>query len=289
MFTKTVLAILTICVLTGCIDTKRVGLSYLRKDQKIYEKDAKGTYVESSRPQRTLARITPKANSLELNLVAEKEPGPLKPGYKVLTDQIDKGKAAPLAGQSDALSQHKTYVFPAPPEAASAANCKPASVNFQYYKGGKLVYIDKHLMVQAMSIPVKLRLPLNDTIRATASSSFTLGITVGRKITYNKFRCYYSCAQKETLNSKTTRFTIAYGGFFGPVFQELKKETTEGHVKNARTAVGPTVGGFVVFGVNQFNVGGALGFDHPLGAGSEYWVYRYKPWIGLIIALDLVK
>jgi hypothetical protein len=118
-----------------------------------------------------------------------------------------------------------------------------------------------------------------------------LGFAYVFKFTNHTYRrLYWNNSKKaEALADQNTRFTYAFGPFIGPTIVDLKSGNTDGKVKKDRSVIGLTYGGVAVLGYNEFNVGLALGFDTALGGEGKHWIYKNKPWIGFVLALDIIK
>ena len=46
-------------------------------------------------------------------------------------------------------------------------------------------------------------------------------------------------------------------------------------------------GAALIYDARLFNLGLALGTDHLLGFEGRYWLYQHKPWLGVLLGLDL--
>lgn len=175
-------------------------------------------------------------------------------------------------------------------------NLKKSNPIVYSYKGKRFKYLDGTPVFQAMTVPIKYRLKYNDTIKDIASGSLNLGAAFGWKLTHNVYRNVYKKDDNTYLAGKTNKFSVTFGGFIGPTTIDLKATTTKengvfGRIKKdkERTILGIAPGALIVFGVNQVNLGLCVGIDLPIGSGGEWWIYRDRPWLGFVVAFDLIK
>ena len=155
----------------------------------------------------------------------------------------------------------------------------------------KFRYLEIKPIIQALSIPVKLRFKLNDSTKSTASASFNVGIAYGAKFTHNVYKklYYIDSARQNVLNHNFKRISFSPGVFLGPTVIDLKAANTYNNIKKDRSTPGLTYGAFFVIGYNEFNLGIALGADRVFGTQEKNWMYNGKMWLGFVFAIDLVK
>jgi hypothetical protein len=169
---------------------------------------------------------------------------------------------------------------------------KPAaSANTRYYAGQKLRFFESYPIFQAITVPVKLRPALHDTLEYRAAGGFDVGISWGWKHSFHTYRNVYHQPTGQFLSKRISQFSIVPGAFLTLGTEELNMEK-----KNTKRAIGyirevPILspGGFLVLGVNRVNVGLALGADFSFGSAARVWVYQGKPWLGVVLSLDLLQ
>lgn len=152
-------------------------------------------------------------------------------------------------------------------------------------------YLEIKPVYQALTIPFKIRPKLNDSTKSAASNSFNVGITAGVKFTHNVYRkIYYEDSGKKTFsNHYTKKISLSPGLFIGPAVIDLKASNTNNIVKKDRSVPGLTTGAFIVLGFNELNFGMSMGWDIGLDNTSKNWMYNKKPWIGFVLAIDIIK
>lgn len=269
-----VLAAGIILIFSSCVNTKKTSAVWIYKGQEYY--------------QRTTFPLTSGVDSL----------------YK---KKLNKGVPAKISYKDDYiaitfLNKMKGYEDTIYRSRITASENNPLKYFFPYdtllsssQKGitnsAKFSYLEIKPVFQALSIPVKLRRKLNDTVRSVASSSFNVGITAGIKFTHSVYRkIYYEDNGKQTfLNNYTKKINLSPGWFLGPAILDLKAANTNNFVKKDRSVLGLTTGAFLVAGYNEFNLGLAAGWDLGLGSPGKEWIYHKKMWIGFVLAIDIIK
>lgn len=141
------------------------------------------------------------------------------------------------------------------------------------------------LYLQGMAIPLKFRRSL-DSVRAQAEAGPTLALAPGLKHSWN----WYS-GNKNLLGFNTTSISAAFGGLVGVGVVDIKSSSTKGKVPDneaTKNAIVP-VGLHFVVGINNINIGAAMGWDIITGPNRAAWNYKGQMWTGLIIGLDILK
>jgi hypothetical protein len=154
----------------------------------------------------------------------------------------------------------------------------------------KLWYFDTKPVLQALSIPLKIRPELNseavsDSFPSQAQAGFTIGVAGGWKFNFNVYNSKISI-----FGQNTNRYSIAPGIFIGAGSTRLSKSnTSDPKISFERDAALITTGGFILLGFNIINFGYAIGVDFATGTGGKQWVYQGKIWHGIVVALDILK
>ncbi len=255
--------ILIISVFSSCVNTKKYNTAWLYKNQVIYESklDKKGRNIilKDSVMESSIVKITEKDSIVSL-VVLE---GELKSDTLTINQKphYPKGLFFPYL---DTISNSNT----------------------RFIESNKLKYMQTSPVFQAITIPLKVRFAQGD-VPYTASGSINIGFAVGWKFTHHVYKNFHHRGTNLYLNSKTNSFSFTPGIFFGPTIIELDRENS--NLINDRDILGITGGGMIVFGINRFNIGVAVGVDHVIGNQNKSWIYSGVPWVGATIALDSIK
>ncbi|MBS1979214.1 MAG: hypothetical protein JST46_17715 [Bacteroidetes bacterium] len=154
----------------------------------------------------------------------------------------------------------------------------------------KAKWWERTLVAQALTIPIKMRLPTKD-LAYSVESSINLSFGFGVQFTHNSFQNNYN-GNGKYLNSVTRKCSLTTAFFVGPSIVSLSQKNTSPSISNERNVLGTTEGAVVVFGIGRVNLGAALGLENlygPKESDEQKWIYNNKPWIGLVLALDFLK
>lgn len=159
-----------------------------------------------------------------------------------------------------------------------------------YPMNQKIHYWDTKLVLQALTVPIKIRPQLTGEKYGNAFPSQTetglnFGIAGGYQFQFNTWN-----STLNRLGKHITSLSFTSGFFIGSGAVDLKKTNTIWPtIEVERKAAIVTPGIFFILGYNNIHVGYALGKDYATGPGSPAWVYQGKTWHGIIVALDVIK
>lgn len=149
----------------------------------------------------------------------------------------------------------------------------------------RIVLLRSRLDLDVFTIPFKVR-PSQGGVPVQLNTNFNAAVYVGRRLDFYSLRAKQSTPFGATPHIRDTG--IGYGAFMG-----LGSTVVTPDVTGQRAKV-PEYEGLVVHGglaaiydARAFNIGLAAGLDQLLGPDGAYWVYRHKPWFGILFGLDL--
>lgn len=149
----------------------------------------------------------------------------------------------------------------------------------------RLLYSTGRPVLQSMTIALKIRPELDDSLPSQTETGFNLAIAYGQKFEINSFRM-----RKNIFGEQVNRYSLSFGLFAGPSATDLKaSNTTDPTIRYDRKAVLVSSGGFLMFGVNRLHIGYTLGVDFATGRSAQSWIYQGRPWHGIALAFDLLK
>ena len=153
----------------------------------------------------------------------------------------------------------------------------------------KLMYSESRVVLQALSIPLKLRPKISnarykDSLPTQVETGFNAGFATGIKKTWSTFK-----ADPNVLGLNTTKISATTGIFFNIGGTDVRRLTTNYTIPVDRKEPFLSHGFFLMLGVNNINLGYAVGTDRLLSKNKETWVYQNKLWHGIIVALDIIK
>jgi hypothetical protein len=147
-------------------------------------------------------------------------------------------------------------------------------------------YSNWNFALQPLTIPLKFRKALDDG--TMYPNQVECGINIGfapvMKYNINVFN-----PSIKILGKSLNQYSVNTGLIFNIGATDLSTTTTAPGLKSNRKAPMFTYGTFIMIGINNINIGYAIGKDKVIGEGHSYWVYQNKIWSGIIIALNIIN
>jgi hypothetical protein len=273
---------MSVALLTSCVNHKKMGTVTIKKGQHLYRTEA----YPGDEPAYKLQRIT----TLERVRAKQKKFDAEKGRFEFALFTTDSDTI--MATCVDTVDHITGTYFPDLRRDETLFDCPSEDAYDKVSEGETLRYVETMPVFQPITIPLKIRMPVHDTIRSNASAAFSVAVAYGYKSIHTRHSSIYSCDGTKTyLNTRTKKTVWTPGVFLGTTTVDLKPATTDKAIPKDkdRTAWALSTGVFGVVGINQVNVGLACGVDIPFGDTSEQWIYYGKPWLGVIVGLDLIK
>lgn len=303
--------LIAVVLLSSCYSSKRTGLAYIPGGQTVYYVTVDST--DRARKKLVSTPYTTPQEGVLGKVEFDEDNGQLKleihhplaatglaasgqgqtqvdrTGADVTCDEVACTIKAAKEKDAARITQFKYPVFQAdtPPDSTACKTARPKPNQVVFYRGKPFRFREFQGFMQAITVPVKIRFALSDSVRSTTESGFNAGYALGYRRTHHGFRNLYDCPHSMYLKSKRTSWSVAWGGFAGPLVQALNAANTDGKVKKERSYLGLTAGVFGAYAKDEFSLGLAGGMDLPLGDGADQWNYFGKPWIGIILGLGI--
>ncbi len=280
---KAFFIILIAALFTSCVNTKRFGSVWVPNGQVFYQRVQDFDAHTDSVYKRVLTRGAKAI--LDANSDGSFTPSFIK---FIEVDSINSiSKVITGRKSTDDDDEIEDFFYPLLMDTDNKQLIKNKLYRSNFFK-----YRDIRPVVQAITIPFKFRFKVNDNFPSTASADFSVGLAGGYKFTNYRYRKYY--VKKPTgkyaeYNDYTSQWVFSPGIFLAPTVVDLDSLHTNGKVSSDRSVVGLTGGAFFVAGYNNFNLGFALGIDKTFGSGPSAWIYSGKPWLGIILSVDIFK
>ena len=262
--TPTFYLLLSVSVLLfSCVNTKKLDIVYAYKKQIIYEgtTDGKGnnTILRDSITVPLIIKIVKKDSFIAIT----------KFEGEYVSDTLRRNIAGPV---------YKGLFFP---------YYDTGVVGKSTFVGSKkLKYIATSPVIQALTIPLKVRFGVGSTPYA-AEASINFGVAFGWKFTHQEYENFYHRKTGLFVSSENNHYSITPGIFVGPAVVELTP--TNSLAPADRNVLSFSYGAMLVFGINRLNIGVALGFDNAVGNKNQNWIYQGAPWLGFTISFDLIQ
>ncbi len=88
-------------------------------------------------------------------------------------------------------------------------------------------------------------------------------------------------------NNANRKFGYGAGGFFGLGSVFINPTFVQNNINFEYDAFALSYGFAVTGGYGRLNSGIALGFDFLTDMNKNFWIYEYKPWIGVVFGISL--
>lgn len=161
----------------------------------------------------------------------------------------------------------------------------PVTYRYRLQPDHRLLLLRRLLDLDVFTIPFKVR-PPQGGVPVQLNTNFNAAVYLGRRLDFYSLRTRRSTPFGATPHIRATG--LGYGAFVGAgstfvtadvAGQRLTTADYEGLVVHGGVAA--------IYDARAFNVGLAVGLDQLMGPDGRYWLYRHKPWVGLLFGLDL--
>jgi len=161
------------------------------------------------------------------------------------------------------------------------------SLNGSYSFCDKIVYFEDNVVYQTLTIPFKFRRAIADKPKRL-STNFNAGFALGYQRDKTTIKPIYKNIDQTMVGYDKTNFAYSLSPFIGLTSISLNSENTNQSILIEQNVLGVNFGGVMVFEVNSFNIGFAIGWDYGLDNSSS-WDYQGECWTGLVLGIDLIK
>jgi hypothetical protein len=138
--------------------------------------------------------------------------------------------------------------------------------------------------LDVLAIPVKYRVS-QSTIPAQLTSEINVALYVGKRKDY--FQVNFEKTPTNRFKRKIDHYGFSIGGFVGLGNSVINSDVSQGLIPYEYQGITFSKGIAGIIAINNFTVGVAYGFDNLLDKNSRQWIYNQKPWLGLVLGLNL--
>ncbi|WP_373494621.1 hypothetical protein [Aquiflexum sp.] len=138
--------------------------------------------------------------------------------------------------------------------------------------------------IDLVTIPFKYRFP-TDGFPQQLNTNLNASVFLGYRTDF------YTLKYKENeiglIERMTNHYGMTFGFFSGFGSTAVNPFVTNDQINIEYDGIVWSNGLSVSFAVDYFNLGLALGWDNLLDNNSSYWIYQKRPWIGLVLGINL--
>ncbi len=167
-----------------------------------------------------------------------------------------------------------------------AADPTTAADTYRYrLQPERLTLLRRRLDLDVFTIPFKVR-PPRAGVPVQLNTNFNAAIYLGRRLDFYSLRTRRSTPFGATPHIRATG--IGYGAFIGAGSTVVNPDVTRQKATIAEYEGLVLHGGLAaIYDARAFNIGLATGLDQLMGPDGPHWIYRRKPWFGVLFGLDL--
>lgn len=151
---------------------------------------------------------------------------------------------------------------------------------------GPLVLKRRSADLDITTILLKFRFP-RAGVPAQLNSSFNAALYLGYRHDFFRFRDRIDPLGRRTREQH--HFEFDFGPFAGIGAAAINPTTTSGLVNEEYDGVIWQKGLAAFIGSGNFSVGIGIGFDGLLNRHRHQWIYQEKPWLGILVGLNLTN
>lgn len=149
---------------------------------------------------------------------------------------------------------------------------------------GQHLFRQSSFDVDLLTIPVKYRFQQNGFPRQL-TASFNGGLYFGYRT--DVYAVAYKTSPLGYSIQHVTHYGFSFGGFTGIGATSMNPWVTDNQIATEYEGVVWPKGVTAIVAVNNFTAGLALGWDHLLNGDKKFWIYQNKPWVGLVVGLNI--
>ena len=145
--------------------------------------------------------------------------------------------------------------------------------------------IKPSLDIDILTALFKVRPQINDVLPTQLNTNFNGNIYVGHRT--DIYQIHYKKNPLDIYQRQINHFGFSGGLFLGLGNTALNPSTTTNTVSGEYDGLILQKGIAGILAVNKLTIGVSLGFDNLLDKNSKSWIYENKPWVGLMLGLNL--
>ena len=145
--------------------------------------------------------------------------------------------------------------------------------------------IKPSLDIDILTALFKVRPQVNDVLPTQLNTNFNGNIYVGHRT--DIYQIHYKKNPLDVYQRQINHFGFSGGLFLGLGNTALNPSTTMNTVSSEYDGLILQKGIAGILAVNKLTIGVSVGFDNLLDKNNKSWIYENKPWVGLMLGLNL--
>jgi hypothetical protein len=138
--------------------------------------------------------------------------------------------------------------------------------------------------LDVLAIPFKYRQPTKEMERQLITQ-FNGALYAGFRT--DRFRIFYKKTPLRLATRNITHYGYSVGLFSGIGAESINPWVTQYQYAGEYEGLVWSKGIAVIVGINSITIGLGVGFDYLLDNNRKIWIYQNKPWLGLMLGLNL--
>lgn len=133
-------------------------------------------------------------------------------------------------------------------------------------------------------VPFKIR-PSQKGFPSQLNANFNTSLYLGFRKDY--YKIFSATNFKNSTRRKIYRNGFGTGCFVGLSNVQMNPWVTQNQINYEYDGFAMSYGISAIYGVQKFTAGIALGYDYLTDKNKNLWIYQNRPWVGVLIGLNL--
>lgn len=151
-------------------------------------------------------------------------------------------------------------------------------------KFDKATFYTTEFDVDLITIPFKYRFP-SDGFPQQLNTNLNASVFLGYRT--DLYTLKYKENEIGLIDRLTKHYGLTFGFFSGFGSTAVNPFVTQNKINIEYDGIVWSNGLAVSFAVDYLNLGLSLGWDNLLDGNSSFWIYQKRPWIGLVLGINL--
>jgi hypothetical protein len=155
----------------------------------------------------------------------------------------------------------------------------------EVYLPTKQHFIKSSFDVDIITALLKIRPPAKKALPTQLNANFNGNVYVGLR--NDIYQIHYNRNPLDVYQRQVNHFGFSGGVFIGMANTAINPSTTANAISTEYDGLVLQKGVAGIVAVNKLTIGVSIGFDNLLDKNQKDWLYKNKPWFGLMLGLNL--